>query len=253
MKNNFKNLFKNKSFYMTLGVCALALCAAAGIITYENNKMDEQLAKNAVEFQELTDETIRIEDGTYMDSTNEYNADQVQNILDELAKAQAQSDALAANTDEVTGEKTDETVDESKVGFEGTKDLMWPVSGTVLLDYSMDTTVYYKTLDQYKCNPGMLIGTEANMPVNAVGAGTVTSVVNDAVLGQVVTIDMGNGYAASYGQLKDITVSEGDTVDFGQVIGYVAQPTKYFGEDGVHLNFSMTKDGKPVDPKQFFK
>ena len=44
-----------------------------------------------------------------------------------------------------------------------------------------------------------------------------------------------------------------DVVELGQVLGYVASPTKYFGEDGTHLNFAMTKDKKPVDPKQFFK
>lgn len=238
---------------MTLGVCALALCAASGIITYENKKMDEQLAKNAVEFQELTDETIRIEDDTYMDNTNEYNADQVQKILDELAKEQADDDVMAANSDEVEGEKTDETTKESIAAFEGTKDLMWPVSGTVLLDYSMDTTVYFKTLDQYKCNPGMLIGTQVNTPVNAVGAGVVSSIENDPVLGLVITVDMGNGYMAVYGQIKDVTVAKDDVVELGQVLGYVASPTKYFGEDGTHLNFAMTKDKKPVDPKQFFK
>ncbi len=239
---------------MTLGVCALALCAAAGIITYENKKMDEQLAKNAVEFQELTDETIRIEEGTYMDNTDEYNADQVQNILDEIARSQAEENAMEVNADDVQGEETsDETNDENTDGFKGTKDLMWPVSGTILLDYSMDTTVYHKTLDQYKCNPGMLIGTEVNTPINAVGDGTVISIVHDPVLGHVLTVDMGNGYKATYGQMKDMTVLEGDKVELGQVIGYVAQPTKYFGEDGTHLNFAMLKDGKPVDPKQFFK
>jgi len=233
---------------MTLGVCALALCAAAGIITYENKKMDEQLAKNAVEFQEALNETIRIDEDIYMDNTNAYNADQVQKILDEIARSQ-EEEAAAVHADEV--EAAQET--ESEVGFEGTKELMWPVSGTVLLDYSMDTTVYHKTLDQYKCNPGILIGTEVNTPVNAAGKGTVAEINKDAVLGHIVKIDMGNGYMSVYSQMKDVTVSEGDAIELGQVIGYVAQPTKYYGEEGAHLNFSMTKDGNPIDPKQFFK
>ena len=48
-------------------------------------------------------------------------------------------------------------------------------------------------------------------------------------------------------------IAKDDVVELGQVLGYVASPTKYFGEDGTHLNFAMTKDKKPVDPKQFFK
>ena len=31
--------------------------------------------------------------------------------------------------------------------------MIWPVSGTVLMNYSMDKTVYFATLDQYKYNP----------------------------------------------------------------------------------------------------
>ena len=35
--------------------------------------------------------------------------------------------------------------------------MIWPVSGTVLMNYSMDKTVYFATLDQYKYNPALVI------------------------------------------------------------------------------------------------
>ena len=93
----------------------------------------------------------------------------------------------------------------------------------------------------------------STLPVNAAYEGTVASVTNDAALGTVVTIDMGNGYQASYGQLKDVTVEAGNIVEKGQTIGTVAQPTKYFGEEGSHLYFQLTKDGQPTDPKTFME
>ena len=37
-----------------------------------------------------------------------------------------------------------------------------------------------------------------------------------------------SGYQAVYGQLTDLTVSEGDTIKKGTTIGYIAQPTKYY-------------------------
>ena len=35
--------------------------------------------------------------------------------------------------------------------------LEWPASGAVLINYSMDKTVYFSTLAQYKYNPAMII------------------------------------------------------------------------------------------------
>ena len=51
-----------------------------------------------------------------------------------------------------------------------------------------------------------------------------------------------------YGQLKDVTVEEGQVVESGTVLGYVNEPTKYYVKEGSNLYFAMTKDGTPIDP-----
>jgi septal ring factor EnvC (AmiA/AmiB activator) len=61
-------------------------------------------------------------------------------------------------------------------------------------------------------------------------------------------MELGNGYQAIYGQLKDLTVAEGDVVTKGTTIGYVAAPTIYYSAEGTNLYFAMKKDGEPVDP-----
>lgn len=33
--------------------------------------------------------------------------------------------------------------------------LLWPAAGTILIDYSMDGSVYFPTLNQYKYNPAL--------------------------------------------------------------------------------------------------
>ena len=33
----------------------------------------------------------------------------------------------------------------------------WPVNGNILLDYNMDQTVYFPTLDQYKLSPAIAV------------------------------------------------------------------------------------------------
>ena len=54
-------------------------------------------------------------------------------------------------------------------------------------------------------------------------------------------MEIGNGYQAIYGQLTDLTVSEGDTLKKGTTIGYIAQPTKYYSTEGTNLYFEMKK------------
>ena len=59
--------------------------------------------------------------------------------------------------------------DESSLAlnFAQTQSMMWPVEGNVILDYSMDSTIYFPTLEQYKCNPGMVIQSDVSQPVSA--------------------------------------------------------------------------------------
>ena len=127
----------------------------------------------------------------------------------------------------------------------------WPVNGNILLDYSMDQTTYFPTLDQYKLSPAISVGAVEGAPVVAAVNGTVYSVEQNAQTGTTLTMELGNGYQAVYGQLTDLTVSEGDTVKKGTTIGYIAQPTKYYSTEGTNLYFAMRKNGEPIDPIEY--
>ena len=61
-------------------------------------------------------------------------------------------------------------------------------------------------------------------------------------------MDLGNGYEITYGQLKEILVSEGSYVSMGDMIASVAAPTKYYSIEGTNVYFKLTKDGNPVNP-----
>lgn len=126
--------------------------------------------------------------------------------------------------------------------------MIWPLAGDILLDYSMDQTIYHPTLNVYKYNPGIVISSAVDAPVLAAANGTVASVAENAETGTTVTLDMGNGYQAIYGQLQNVQVQEGQTVGESTIIGYVAPPTKYYSVEGSNLYFAMTKDGEPLDP-----
>ena len=134
------------------------------------------------------------------------------------------------------------------LGFQDSDMLQWPVVGDVLINFSMDKTVYYPTLDQYKYNPGIVISATQGTAITAPATGRVVSVTKDPQYGNTVVMDLGDGYALTCGQLDQITVSEGSFVSVGEPIGCIAAPTKYFTLEGSNLFLKLEKDGTPISP-----
>lgn len=156
--------------------------------------------------------------------------------------------------DEAETPATDDNATPGKKGkaqapsFQTGDQLVWPVTGNVIIPYSMDKTVYFPTLDQYKYNPAMVISAAEGATISSVASGTVVSVFYDEEIGNAVTVEIGNGYEVTYGQLKEIAVSKGNYLEKGSVIGYVATPTKYYSMEGTNAYFALTLNGEPADP-----
>jgi murein DD-endopeptidase MepM/ murein hydrolase activator NlpD len=115
----------------------------------------------------------------------------------------------------------------------------------------MDSTIYFPTLEQYRCNPAMVISGNVNDKVFAMATGKITDIQENEETGCTVIQDLGDGYAAVYGQLKELNFAKGDTPEAGQVLGYVSEPTKYYTTEGSNVYFQLKKDGKAVDPKEY--
>lgn len=124
-----------------------------------------------------------------------------------------------------------------------------PIMNDILMHFDMSHTVYFATLDQYKYNPAVIFKANEGSEVFACADGKVVDIYQDTELGQVLVLELGNGYQATYGQLKNCKVAVGDTVSVGQVIANVAAPTKYYSVEGFNLYFSLEKDGRPINPE----
>lgn len=140
------------------------------------------------------------------------------------------------------------TTVQPELSFGDEDNLVWPIVGDVLINYSMDRTIYFPTLDQYKYNPAIVIAATQGESIGAAANGRVNSVSYDSATGNTVVMELGNGYELTYGQLENITVSEGSYVNVGDPIGTVAVPTKYYSLEGANVYFKLTKDGEPVNP-----
>ena len=135
-----------------------------------------------------------------------------------------------------------------ELNFNENSKLEIPFVGNVVLNYSADKSIYFPTLKQYKVNPAIMLGASEGSFVTAGAEGLVKKVYDSPVTGKTVVMDLGNGYELSYGQLKNVAVSEGNYVKTGDPLGEVAAPTRYFSEEGTHLYMKLTKDGIPQNP-----
>ena len=195
---------------------------------------------------DLTESEDAAASGTQTEDTvaAETGSSSVESTLTAENSLSAQQD-LTQNTTVNTSASVQET---PKLSFSEDTLMEWPVDGNILMDYNMDQTVYFPTLDQYKLSPAIAVQAVEGAPVLASVPGTVYSIEDSAQTGTTVTMEIGSGYQAIYGQLTDLTVQEGDTVKEGEVIGYVAAPTKYYSKEGSNLYFAMKKNGEPIDP-----
>lgn len=115
------------------------------------------------------------------------------------------------------------------------------------MEYSADKVVYFKTLAQYRTNPALLIEAKEGMDVKASADGIVESVETSEETGRTVSISIGDGFTVVYGQLKDVSVSKGDMVSEGQVLGKIAEPTKYYKEEGTNLYFQVKENKTAIN------
>ena len=216
MKERFKNFWKRNGFATVFMSALVIVLSLSGIAGYRTGKQEKETAQKAAEFTQAEQETP----------------------------------SFTVNAESEVSEAANAEVAES---FGEEEKLVKPTEGDVFMPFSMDTTIYFETLDQYKCNPAMLIKADVNQEVVAAYGGKVVSIMEDHVNGNLLVVDIGNGYKAIYGQMKDIGVKEGDMLVKGQAIGNVAEPTSYFSEEGSHLYFALTKDDVPVNPQDYME
>lgn len=228
---------QEKRISVGLVVCFVAMIAIVGMITfsqYERNVEEEKLAEIGQEQQEE------------IENTQTTNTEHIQSEIEDPVQMEIPEVVVVPAPSE-----TSEVISSEAISFSANDVLDWPIEGNVILNYSMEQSIYFATLDQYKYNPAIIISGNVGDEVRAAATGSVTSIKVDTQTGVTVTMDLGNGYEMICGQLENLRVREGDTVQKGTVIGVVAEPSKYYVVEGPNVYFQMLKDGKPVNPLEY--
>lgn len=271
MKEKWNQMFKDKLFLVMLVLGLLTIVAAAGVVTTQRESgqkqnpyvdMQEQGDFIARQPEEEIQEAKPSEGNLAVAEQTEIVAEQTEIAAEQLAENN-QDTVTAERANEEARKPEEENVQEAGTGlgnvealalnFSDTSALSWPVRGNVVLNYSMDSTIYFPTLDQYKCNPGLVIQGDISEPVYAPANARVVSVGSNEEIGTYLTLDLGNDYSVICGQLKEVSAVEGEYLEKGQLIGYVAEPTKYYTVEGSNLYLEMLHKNSPVDPLDYLE
>ena len=191
--------FTRKSYIIAAAIMVVAAFGMIGLYySQQDKKQEEQLAKEQEEMVQQAKAEDQARENALREKAEaaaqlakkEQAAQEKKKAAQEKKKekkkeeeAEAVSSMIAPQEDnfmdepEVVSNAVNEApIPEPEFHFNAATDLIWPLQGNVILNYSMDQTVYFATLDQYKYNPAVIIQAEVNSPVNAVAAGKITAV-----------------------------------------------------------------------------
>lgn len=268
-RSRMKRFFEKKAVFFVLALCLLAAAGMYGMYRMELNKAEDtdfNVAQGIVDLNEPIDEAAsRIQVKGQVDSGEAETAGGAAIVKEQETAAEAQGTLTASN--ETAGEdvilpgEDPEFLEDGTPAIGGAEALhfreqdkiKWPVKGNIIMDYSPENTIYFATLDQYRCNPSVFIQAAIGTEVVSCANGVVTAIDSDEEYGTTITMDMGDGYQAVYGQLENVRVKKDDVVAAGDVIANVSTPSKYFGVEGSHIFFQLLKDNQPVNPRAYLE
>lgn len=237
-----KSIFKDKT---VIALSAISIVAAAALIG--GIALDKEDTSNI-------DKNNKIVDLNESDTTLN------------MVKSTEKTEAPTTTEKETTSIKREETISPeeettpmdsvanvsvNKLKFTADSILTWPVDGNIIIDYDMDNTVYFPTLNLYKCSDAISIQSDVGTPVYASADCIVNEIGHNEEIGAYVLLDLGNNYVITLGQLKDIVINPNDVIESGDLIGYVSEPTDYYAVEGPNLYVKLTENGNPVNPLDY--
>ncbi len=157
--------------------------------------------------------------------------------LDELAQAESR-------LQQMLGGLGGEEVAVPMAAFRGA--LPWPVEGRVVAGFGRRK---HPRFDTYTVRNGIEIEAGADTPVRAVYAGRVVFADRFLGYGLMVVVDHGGKHHSLYAQLSEVSVSVGQEVEAGTVLGTTGDG----GEDSPGLYFEVRYQGKAEDPLDWLK
>lgn len=119
---------------------------------------------------------------------------------------------------------------------------IWPVAGWLSSAYGNRRDPFTGGADFH---PGLDISADHGDPVHATADGVVSSAGQNGSYGNLVVVDHGYGIITRYGHLSRFTVSDGQRVQRGDVIGHVGSTGR---STSPHLHYEILTNGALTNP-----
>ena len=229
----------------------------------ETERAAQQEIKDALAEQEKTLEAQRAEAdallldlaAAYDNLTDEYLANEAQEeaLRKEIMEAQAAYEAALSaeeaerlaqqNQNNVAGSGSSSNVTPSSSGF--VSPLPAGIGSYVTCAYGWRI---HPIWGDRRFHSGVDLAASQGTPIYAIAAGTVTTATYGDANGYYVALSHGNGYGSVYCHMTNYTVSVGDYVSQGEIIGYVGSTG---WSTGPHLHFEIHVNGNTVNPMDY--
>ena len=129
-----------------------------------------------------------------------------------------------------------------------------PVENPTSIGEYSETMVFNSTLGRFSTHLAIDFFAEEGTKVCAAYDGIVENVETTLLKGTTVTINHGNGLKTVYNSLLDgESVTVGQKVVKGDVIGSVSVSNRQEAGSGAHLHFEVIEDNKNVDPMKYLE
>ena len=226
--NRFQHFLREKGYYIVLALCICAVGVSgwlflSGAIA-EKNALSEPAMSVATETE----------------------------IPSQPAKTPTQPSASKPAAVTKPAESAPVSQTDEQVYAQAANVRVWPVSGETQSAYSMEQLAFNATTRDWRTHEGVDLAAVSGEPVKASCAGTVAAVYEDEALGMTVVISHADGYATHYSNLAELpTVSVGDSVSAGDVIGAVGETALLESGEEPHLHFAVYSGSTPVDPTEY--
>lgn len=265
MDNNFKNFFKKNSIFVAISSVVAIVLVFSIYFSYNSVGQDEDKIAKTEEIDSSSVNKSNVK--SYTEQITEQLTTRVTEQITDLQNSKTEvteqsTEATSTESKEISKDKATETTTSTKTTdksnnedivfslFDDTKEMTWPVSGKIIMDYSTETAIFDKTLEQYRTNNSICISNPQGTDVVASAEGVVEKVFTDNESGKTIVINHGNGWLSTYSQLaEDILVEVGTVVNEGQKIAKIGSPSSYSTALGPHLEFMIIKDDVASDPK----
>ena len=124
---------------------------------------------------------------------------------------------------------------------------LWPIQGPITSSFGEREDPFNGEGAFHK---GVDISAPKGTPIRASADGVVESAAMENGYGRQVLLDHGHGMKTLYAHMSGFTVTQGQTVVRGQVIGYVGSSGR---STGCHLHYEVQIHGTPVNPHKYLR